>query len=361
MRRAIDDDLRQDAAAFSSQAVPRSAQRPATIAASVRRYLATQPAFGESARLFVVRVPGGPIVTNEPELVARDDRDRAGESIQQRAREATDASRIRTAPLGYATFDLTEAGSLRLLTRPIVRSGRTVAMLSVGETLASVQRAQQGVIKALLLAGSLTLVAAILLGAALAARIVQPLRRMARTAARVDAGDLAPRIHAQGPPDEIRVLADAFDHMLDRLEDAFAAPARVRGRRIARTAHAADRHPRPARGALPPGRPQRRGRPSHRAHRPHRAGAHGAPGGRPPLARPRRRRGAGARAGHRARAVRPRLLREPHHHRRSALRAGRRSSRDAARGSRSPRPGAAQPRAQRDPAHDRRRFRCACA
>ncbi len=223
VRRAIDDDLRQDAAAFSSQAVPRRTQRPATIAASVRRYLATQPAFGESARLFVVRVPGGPIVTNEPELVARDDRDRAGESIQQRAREATDASRIRAAPLGYATFDLTEAGGLRLLTRPIVRSGRTVAMLSVGETLASVQRAQQGVIKALLLAGSLTLAAAILLGAALAARIVQPLRRMARTAARVDAGDLAPRIHAQGPPDEIRVLADAFDHMLDRLEDAFAA------------------------------------------------------------------------------------------------------------------------------------------
>ena len=132
MRRAIDDDLRQDAAAFSSQAVPRGAQRPATIAASVRRYLATQPAFGESARLFVVRVPGGPIVTNEPELVARDDRDRAGESIQQRAREATDASRIRAAPLGYATFDLTEAGGLRLLTRPIVRSGRTVAIAQRG-------------------------------------------------------------------------------------------------------------------------------------------------------------------------------------------------------------------------------------
>jgi two-component system, OmpR family, sensor kinase len=222
VRRAIDDDLRQDAAAFSTQAVPRRAQRPATIAASVRRYLATQPAFGESARLFVVRVSGGPIVTNEPELVARDDRDQADESIQQRAREATDAGGIRAAPLGYATFNLTEAGRLRLLTRPIVRTGRTVAMLSVGETLASVQRAQQGVIKALLLAGSCTLAAAILLGAALASRIVQPLRRMARTAARVDAGDLAPRIHAQGPPDEIRVLADAFDHMLDRLEDAFA-------------------------------------------------------------------------------------------------------------------------------------------
>jgi two-component system OmpR family sensor kinase len=220
--RAIDDDLRQDAGAFSTQAVPRRAQRPATIVASVRRYLATQPAFGESARLFVVRVSEGPIVTNEPELVGRRDRDQSNESVQQRAREAADAGEIRTAPLGYTTFNLTEAGTLRLLTRPIVRSGRTVATLSVGETLASVRRAQQGVINALLLAGSLTLAAAILLGAALAARIVQPLRRMARTAARVDAGDLAPRIHAQGPPDEIHVLADAFDHMLDRLEDAFA-------------------------------------------------------------------------------------------------------------------------------------------
>jgi signal transduction histidine kinase len=46
---------------------------------------------------------------------------------------------------------------------------------------------------------------------------------MARIATRVDGGDLAPRIGAAGAPgDEVRVLADAFDHMLDRLADAFA-------------------------------------------------------------------------------------------------------------------------------------------
>jgi signal transduction histidine kinase len=66
-------------------------------------------------------------------------------------------------------------------------------------------------------------VAAVVLGSVLAARLVAPLRRMARTAARVDAGDLAPRIHEQRGPDEIRVLADAFDPMLDRLEDAFSS------------------------------------------------------------------------------------------------------------------------------------------
>ena len=46
---------------------------------------------------------------------------------------------------------------------------------------------------------------------------------MAAVAARVDAGDLHPRIHDPGGQGyEVRVLADAFNHMLDRLTDAFA-------------------------------------------------------------------------------------------------------------------------------------------
>jgi len=46
---------------------------------------------------------------------------------------------------------------------------------------------------------------------------------MAAVAARVDAGDLAPRIdRSEGAGREVRVLADAFNHMLDRLTEAFA-------------------------------------------------------------------------------------------------------------------------------------------
>jgi two-component system OmpR family sensor kinase len=46
---------------------------------------------------------------------------------------------------------------------------------------------------------------------------------MAAVAAQVDAGDLHPRIHELGRPgDEVQVLAHAFNHMLDRLTDAFA-------------------------------------------------------------------------------------------------------------------------------------------
>ncbi|HEY3970097.1 MAG TPA: HAMP domain-containing sensor histidine kinase, partial [Solirubrobacteraceae bacterium] len=51
----------------------------------------------------------------------------------------------------------------------------------------------------------------------------RPLRRMAEVAARVDAGDLHPRIHGvSGEAAELVVLADAFNHMLDRLTKAFA-------------------------------------------------------------------------------------------------------------------------------------------
>ena len=46
---------------------------------------------------------------------------------------------------------------------------------------------------------------------------------MAAVTARVDAGDLHPRIGDPGArSDEVRVLAEAFDHMLDRLTEAFA-------------------------------------------------------------------------------------------------------------------------------------------
>jgi signal transduction histidine kinase len=222
VRQAVDADLRDDAAAFSGSAIPRGARSPAQVAASARRYLSTQPGFGAKARLFVVRVTGGPVLTNRPELTIGPAAGGESEPAAVQARENAGAAALRSAPPGLATLDVPDSGSLRVLTRPVVRAGRAVAAVSVGESLAAVQRAQDGVVSAFLLAGSLVLVATVALGAVLATRIVRPLRRMAGTAADIDAGDLSHRIHATGPPDEMRVLADAFDHMLDRLEDAFA-------------------------------------------------------------------------------------------------------------------------------------------
>jgi two-component system, OmpR family, sensor kinase len=54
--------------------------------------------------------------------------------------------------------------------------------------------------------------------------VSRPLRRLARVAARVDEGDLDPRMRpAALGGSEVRILADSFNHMLDRLSQAFAA------------------------------------------------------------------------------------------------------------------------------------------
>lgn len=86
-----------------------------------------------------------------------------------------------------------------------------------------IEDAQSDVEKTFIVVGAAALVAALLAGYLLAARTAAPLRRFAGTAAAVDAGDLSPRIVADpASAAELRTLADSFNHMLDRLEDAFA-------------------------------------------------------------------------------------------------------------------------------------------
>jgi signal transduction histidine kinase len=90
-------------------------------------------------------------------------------------------------------------------------------------SLSPVSDAQSEVEKAFLLTGGLALAAALLAGYLLAARTAAPLRRMASTAAAVDAGDLTPRIGAESSAAvEVRTLAESFDRMLDRLGEAFS-------------------------------------------------------------------------------------------------------------------------------------------
>jgi signal transduction histidine kinase len=93
-----------------------------------------------------------------------------------------------------------------------------------GEPLSLVERAQNGVARAFALAGVVLLGLALLASYLAGARVSAPLRRMAQVATRVDAGDLGPRMETSGVRgDEVRVLAEAFNRMLDRLSEAFAS------------------------------------------------------------------------------------------------------------------------------------------
>jgi signal transduction histidine kinase len=215
----VDRELRVDANAFA-RAVDSPAATARALAAAGRRYVAAQP-FTSTSRLLFETVPGAGIETNEPDALGllRIERD---ETAARQAHENQLARQLLRARPGYSTLHAPDVGGLRLLVRPVKQRGRTVATIGVGEPLATVRRAQEDVRHTFLLAGGLTLAAALLVSFLIAARFSRPLQRMAAIAARVDAGDLSPRIGASGTRDEARVLADAFDHMLDRLQDAFA-------------------------------------------------------------------------------------------------------------------------------------------
>ena len=218
LRQQVDRDLRVDAAAFAARGVPRAGS-PRAIAEAGRRYIDGQP-FRSSARLLLERVPGAGVVTNEPELL-RPVPD-ANETPAEQRQENRQARALISAPAGYSTVELRDLGPLRLRTVPVRRGGRVLAFVEVGEPLAPVERAQHDMAETFAVAGrSHCWRPCWRAGSSRPARS-RPLRRMARIATRVDAGDLSPRIRAEGPRDEVRILADAFDHMLDRVEEAFA-------------------------------------------------------------------------------------------------------------------------------------------
>jgi len=61
----------------------------------------------------------------------------------------------------------------------------------------------------------------------LSGRALRPVRRITATAKEISGSDLSRRIHATGPDDELRQLADTVDAMLSRLDDAFDAQRRL--------------------------------------------------------------------------------------------------------------------------------------
>ncbi|HET7588864.1 MAG TPA: ATP-binding protein [Solirubrobacterales bacterium] len=94
-------------------------------------------------------------------------------------------------------------------------------------SLSSIEDARAEVERTFLLVGGASLVAALLAGYLLAARTAAPLRRIAATAAAVDAGDLTPRLGPEpAAAAELRTVVESFNHMLDRLDAAFSRQRR---------------------------------------------------------------------------------------------------------------------------------------
>ncbi|HEX5308497.1 MAG TPA: HAMP domain-containing sensor histidine kinase [Solirubrobacteraceae bacterium] len=209
----------RSAAAGSSPGARRA--RAQAISRRATRYIEAQPFKANSTLLFVI-VPGARTSSNRPELFSPEHADN-GETLAEQEQENRLAAKLLTVKEGYSTLPLPDVGNLRLLQHVYSLPGGPSVKIAAGEPLAAVSHAQGSVARAFLLAFALALVGALVAAYLVGTRVSRPLRRMAAVAARVDAGDLHPRIHdVSAEASELRVLADSFNHMLDRLTEAFA-------------------------------------------------------------------------------------------------------------------------------------------
>jgi two-component system OmpR family sensor kinase len=221
LRAQIDQDVAGDVTQLSQAVRALHAQPPNRLLASIRDYVRAQPYDATSSLLFA-DVPGHGTASNHPELLGGGKPD-DGETWAEQNVENAEGRALLTGPTGLSTRMVPDIGSARF-DEQVLRIGQLRVRVGAGEPLIVVVRAERSIAKSFVIAGVLALVLALIASYLAGAALSKPLRRMARVAAKVDEGDLNPRMDLSAfGGSEIRVLADSFNHMLERLAEAFAA------------------------------------------------------------------------------------------------------------------------------------------
>ena len=217
----IDRDISGDTSQLIQSLQTLKGDRPEVISAAAKRYVLAQP-YTATSTLFFVLIPGVATASNHPELFGGGPPE-GGETEADQQLENAQGRKLKVPHLGYSTSLVPDVGRTRIFEQH-ADLGTAQVIAGAGEPLALVARAQHGVARAFVLAGVVVLGLALLASYLAGARVSAPLRRMAQVATRVDAGDLGPRMEiTSSRADEVRVLAEAFNRMLDRLSEAFAS------------------------------------------------------------------------------------------------------------------------------------------
>ncbi len=195
---------------------------PGTALATARRFARAQPYSNASVLLFAI-VPGHGTASNHSELLSGSAPDVDETAAEQRLENAQ-GRRLGVPHPGFAYQPAPDTGLLLTYEQTITLRDGLRVYAGAAESISGIAKAQHGVRRSYLLAGGVALGLA-LIGAFIAgSRMAAPLRRVSTTAERIDAGDLSPRMAVPASASrEVRVLAQAFNHMLDRLRDAFEA------------------------------------------------------------------------------------------------------------------------------------------
>jgi heavy metal sensor kinase len=119
------------------------------------------------------------------------------------------------------TVALPDGTAWRILTQRIAQPGQPDRLLVVARSETFVQVAVGELVVLIGFTAPLVLLLAIFGGMFLASRVLNPIDQITRTAEAISAEDLSRRLGVKPASDEVGRLAATFDHMLDRLEQAF--------------------------------------------------------------------------------------------------------------------------------------------
>ena len=126
---------------------------------------------------------------------------------------------------GDESFDehlvrLSDGSHVLMISHIHIMQGRSL-LIRLGYSLAPLRARMYQFFLLLLIAIPVALVLAALAGQAIAKRALRPLERMAQGVERITASNLHHRLDVQNPNDELGHIAHVFNHLLDRLEQAF--------------------------------------------------------------------------------------------------------------------------------------------
>jgi heavy metal sensor kinase len=170
-----------------------------------------------------VVIPGDPVEGEEFVRVY----DASGEVVLDNSSEPfrppSDANAVNIALSGRRSrWDTRVAGvDLRVLTAPVRTDDGIVGAVEVGLSKEEVQDTLTLLVVIIAVAYPLALVVAGIGGVFLADRALSPIDRLTRVARRISAEDLSQRLDMRLPDDEVGRLANTFDEMIARLDEAF--------------------------------------------------------------------------------------------------------------------------------------------
>jgi heavy metal sensor kinase len=115
---------------------------------------------------------------------------------------------------------------VRLYSRTLTSVGKPVAVIQVGESLFTLHTLLHQLVAALLVVGFLVLAACAVGSYWLSGRSFAPMKRLAETARKIQAGDLHQRVPVPPVRDEMQYLAVTLNEMLDSLDESFSRQRR---------------------------------------------------------------------------------------------------------------------------------------